>query len=250
MTQRMRIITKWTSLGLLLLFLAYLFMNMNIWRYLLQLLFPSESSVIYPRATLFDLAKEHTILVAASSILAVAAGLGAGLFATRPAGRDFLPTINSLVSLAQTFPPVAVLALAVPFLGFGFQPTVIALFLYSVLPVLRNTISGIESVAPEMTEAAQGMGMSSAQVLYRVELPLALPVVLAGIRTSVVINVGTATLGAVAGAGGLGAPIISGLVNQNPAYILEGAAAAALLALTIDRILGTLFSTSPANTTV
>ncbi len=237
MKPRMRVLAGWFLIVLFTLILAYLLMNQSIWRSVLERLFPSEPSVIYPRADLFDLVIEHLILVIASSVLAVVVGMTVGLFTTRPMGKDFLPTVNSLVSLAQTFPPVAVLALAVPFLGFGFQPTVIALFLYSVLPILRNSISGIESVPHELIEAAKGMGMSSAQVLSKVELPLALPIIVAGIRISVVINVGTATLGAVVGAGGLGTPIVSGLVNQNPAYVLEGATAAALLAFTIDRIL-------------
>ena len=134
----------------------------------------------------------------------------------------------------QTFPPAAVLALSVPALGFGFSPTIAALFLYSVLPILRNTLGGLASVSADAVDAARGMGMTPAQVLARVELPLALPVILAGVRTSVIVNVGTATIGATIGAGGLGAPIISGLVNQNPAFLAEGTIIVGLMAISID----------------
>jgi osmoprotectant transport system permease protein len=153
---------------------------------------------------------------------------------TRPRGRQFLPVAEKLAAVVQTFPPAAVLALSVPALGFGFSPTIAALFLYSVLPILRNTLGGLASVSTDAVDAARGMGMTPAQVLGKVELPLALPVILAGVRTAVIVNVGTATIGATIGAGGLGAPIISGLVNQNPAFLAEGTIIVGLLALTID----------------
>lgn len=205
---------------------------------LLKLLFPGEREVLYPRAAPPLLLGEHLVLVALSSTAATVVGVAVGLFVTRPAGRDFLTLANDLSSLAQTVPPVAVLALAVPMIGFGFKPTVAALFLYSILPVIRNTIAGIESVDPRLKEAALGVGMTRMQLLAMVELPLSLRVIMAGIRTSVVINIGTATIGAVVGAGGLGTPIISGLVRENPAFVLEGALIAALLAFLFDQYLG------------
>jgi osmoprotectant transport system permease protein len=183
------------------------------------------------------LLKEHMVLVFFSSLAATLIGVAVSIAVTRPAGRDFLNLVNDISSLAKTIPPVAVLALAVPFIGFGFKPTVLALFLYSILPVIRNSIAGLESVSGGLLEAARGMGMTRAQVLLKVELPLALRVIMAGVRTSVVINVGTATVGAVVGAGGLGTPIISGLVRENPAFVLEGAIAAALLAFLLDQYL-------------
>jgi len=129
-------------------------------------------------------------------------GLALGVFVTRPAGADFFDVIADLANFGQTFPPIAVFVLAVPILGFGFSPTVLALTLYGVLPVLFNTIAGIRSLPANVLESAAGMGMRPWQVLWRVELPLAAPVILAGVRVSVVINVSTATLGAIAGAGG------------------------------------------------
>jgi osmoprotectant transport system permease protein len=125
----------------------------------------------------------------------------------------------------------------VPVVGFGARPTIVALLVYGLLPVVRNTISGLEGVPAEVVQAARAMGMTKGQVLRRVELRLALPVIMAGVRTSVVINIGTATLGATIGAGGLGAPIIAGLIGQNPAYILEGAVVAGLLAVIADNAL-------------
>ena len=220
-----------------LIFAAFI-SNMALWERLLRFLFPREKVFLYPQANLSQLVGEHLVLVLVSSALAIIVGLSIGIFVTRPAGKDFLRIANELSSLAQTFPPVAVLALAVPLLGFGFKPTITALFTYSVLPILRNTIAGLEGVPLNTIEAASGMGMSRLQILGRIELPLALKVILAGIRISVIVNIGTATIGAVVGAGGLGSPIISGLVRDNPAFVLEGALAAALLALLADFLIG------------
>lgn len=210
----------------------------GVWESLLSPVYPDLREYLYPRTGLWTLIGEHLILVAVSSFLSVSIGVGLGIFVTRSWGRDFLPAVNSLVSIGQTFPPVAVLALAVPAVGFGAKPTIIALFLYGLLPVVRNTISGLDAVPAEVREAAGGMGMTEVQSLFRAELPLALPVIMAGIKVSVVINIGTATIGATIGAGGLGAPIISGLASDNPAFILQGSVLAALFAIIADSLLG------------
>jgi len=228
---------NWLPLIVVTVVFLVIVIDMDVMRILLTALFPGEKEVIYPRANLLVLLEEHMLLVLLSSFAATVIGVGVGILVTRPAGRDYLNLVNDISSLAQTIPPIAVLALAVPFIGFGFKPTVLALFLYSILPIIRNSIAGLESVSPNLIEAARGMGMTRAQVLLRVELPLAFRVIMAGIRTSVVINVGTATVGAVVGAGGLGTPIISGLVRDNPAFVLEGAIAAALLAFILDQYL-------------
>jgi osmoprotectant transport system permease protein len=216
---------------------AFLVADRQVWRLALGALFPSERELLYPRAGLPALFGEHLLLVIVSSGAAALVGTVLGISVTRPSGRDFLPVASDLSSFAQTIPPVAVLALAVPFIGFGLKPALLALFLYSVLPVLRNTIAGLESVPAHVLEAAEGMGMTRGQALRRVELPLAFRVIMAGIRTSVVINVGTATVGAIAGAGGFGSPIVAGLVRENPAFVLEGAVSAALLAFFLDQLL-------------
>lgn len=219
---------------------AALVLSEDVLRAVLSVLFGRTEDLVYPRASLAFLLMEHLTLVAVSSALAALVGFSVGIAVTRPAGRDFLSLVQDFSSLAQTFPPVAVLALSVPALGFGFEPAVAALFLYSILPIVNNTISGLESVPSNVKEAATGMGMSRFQVLVLTEIPLAAKVMIAGLRTSVVINVGTATVGAVVGAGGLGAPIVSGLVRDNIAYVFEGAATAALLALIVDWGLGKL----------
>jgi osmoprotectant transport system permease protein len=203
---------------------------------LLGLFFPGRSPLLYPRAGLVFLVAEHLGLVLASSLLAAALGVAMGILATRRGAESFAQLAERLAALSQTLPPAAVLALAVPLLGFGFAPTIVALLLYGILPVLRNTMSGLAGVGRDVLEAARGMGMGRLRILIRIELPLAAPVILAGLRTSVIVNIGTATVGATIGAGGLGAPIISGLVTQNPSFLAEGAITVALLALTVDSL--------------
>jgi osmoprotectant transport system permease protein len=227
-------ITAWIPFAILGVVFVFLSSSTEAWRVGLGAIFQGRQDLLYPRADPAWLVGEHLLLVGISSILAIIVGAGAGIAVTRPRGRQFLPIAEKLAAVVQTFPPAAVLALSVPALGFGFRPTIAALFLYSILPILRNTLGGIAALSPDIVDAARGMGMTPMQVLGRVELPLAMPVILAGIRTSVIVNVGTATIGATIGAGGLGAPIISGLVNQNPAFLLEGTIIVGLLALTID----------------
>ncbi|PVD18085.1 amino acid ABC transporter permease [Mesotoga sp. Brook.08.105.5.1] len=243
MTEKRSRVLSWVLLGLFLLAFVLLISNMAWWESFLRWFFPGEKQVLHPRGTLLELVAEHLWMVIVSSGLATIIGISIGVLVTRPMGRQYLPLVSNLSSLGQTFPPVAVLALAVPLLGFGFKPTVAALLLYGLLPILRNTIVGIENIPADVREAAYGMGMSSWQVLFRIELPLALKVIMSGIRISVVINIGTATVGATIGAGGLGSPIIAGLVAENPAFVLEGAIPAALLAFSADALLGNIEKT-------
>jgi len=137
------------------------------------------------------------------------------------------------VNIGQTFPPVAVLALAVPVFGFGDKPTLIALFLYGLLPIFENTLTGLTTLPPPVVEAARGMGMTSAQRLVKVEVPLAMPVILAGIRLSVVIGLATATIGSTVAARTLGEVIIAGLISNNLAFVLQGGLVVAALAILI-----------------
>lgn len=228
---------RWLLLALLCAGFIALISDMRLWEAGLSFLFPQESQVVHPRAPLLILVWEHLQLVSISSGLTMAIGIPLGIWVTRPGGRDLLPQVTNITSFGQTFPPVAVLALAVPFLGFGLLPTVAALFLYGLLPVVRNTIAGVNGVPGDVLDSAYGMGMSRFQALLRVEVPLAAPAILAGVRVSVVINIGTAMIGAVIGAGGLGSPIIAGLVQDNTAYIVEGALPAAMLAVLADHAL-------------
>lgn len=230
-------IKRWILLSLLTGAFVALMANMGVWELTLRLFFPRELQVMYSRDSLLALVGQHLKLVSISSGLTILVGVPLGIWVTRPGGRNFLPIITNFTAFGQTFPPVAVLALAVPMLGFGVKPTVLALFLYGLLPVLHNTIAGLRAVTPGVLDAAYGMGMSRIRALSRVEIPLAAPVILAGIRVSVVINIGTAMIGAVIGSGGLGAPIIAGLIQENMAYIIEGAVPAALLAVLTDQLL-------------
>lgn len=201
---------------------------------LFQWLAPDARQVIYQRVDFIQLLTRHLLVVSVAASITVIMGVLAGVVVTRQWGRDFLPLIAQLAALGQTFPPVAVLALAVPALGFGTLPIIVALVLYGLLPIVRNTIAGLTDVDPGVVSAATGMGMTSGQILRQVELPLAAPVILAGIRTSVTINIATAALGATVGASNLGDPIIAGIVNGNNAYIVQGAMVIALLAVSID----------------
>lgn len=204
--------------------------------WLLQGLSPGERLSFAP--PLWQLTLTHLALVLLATATAVLLGVPLAVLVTRP-GREALRQLTeTLVGLGQTVPTFAILALAVPALGFGWAPTLLGLIVYGLVPVVSNGVAGLLSVDRGILDAARGMGMTGRQRLWRVELPLALPVLLAGVRTSTVYNVGTATVGAALGAGGLGVPIINGLSQQNTGLVLVGAILAALLALTLDALLG------------
>ena len=197
-------------------------------------LFPELERPMYEQDSFSSLMLAHVMLVGWSSSLAILIGMGAGIFVTRSAGREFRPLVETLAAAGQTFPPVAVLAVAVPLIGFGELPALIALALYGWLPVLQATLAGIGSVPQDIRETAEGLGMNSRQRLLRIELPLAAPVILAGIRTSVIVNIGTAAIASTVGAKTLGLPIIVGLSGFNTAYVIQGAVLVGLLAVTAD----------------
>lgn len=173
-------------------------------------------------------------------LLLVLLSLGAAILVALPAGvalerrRSISETVIRGVGLLQTIPGIALLAFMIPIFGIGAAPAVVALFLYSLLPILRNTYTGIVEAAPDAVSAGRALGMTEVQLLTRIRLPLAAPVIMAGIRTAAVINVGTATLAAFVGAGGLGDPIVAGLALSDPVMILSGAVPAAILALLVD----------------
>ncbi len=202
---------------------------------LFSALFPQLPRPVYQQESFVALTLAHFWLVGVSSLLAIVMGLGAGILVTRPWGREFRPLVESIAAVGQTFPPVAVLAIAVPVMGFGREPAIIALVLYGVLPILQGTLAGIAAVPESVQSVAKGMGMSSLQRLIKVELPLAAPVIVAGIRTSVIINIGTATIASTVGASTLGTPIIIGLSGFNTAYVVQGAVLVALAAIIVDR---------------
>ena len=196
--------------------------------------FPEIDPPVYEADSFFMLFLSHAGFVAVSSLLSAALGILFGIFATRRIGRDFRTLIGTVATIGQTFPPVAVLAIAVPALGYGALPVLVALAIYGLLPIVENTIAGLESVPPPVKEAASGMGLSPLQLLFQVELPLAAATILAGIRISVIINIGTAAIGSTIGAVTLGTPIIDGLVSDKLSYVLQGAVILGLFAIITD----------------
>src|SRR5437588_9176284 len=175
------------------LFVALLFGLPHL-RRLFQWSFPGFGPPVFERGSFFALWLSHAGLVLVAGGAATIIGIALAIFVTRPAGRDFRALVSTLAAVGQTFPPAAVLALAVPALGFGPRPTIVALFLYGLLPVIENAIAGLDGVPDAVREAADGMGLSSWQLLCAVELPLAAPAIIAGIRVSVTIAIGTATI--------------------------------------------------------
>jgi len=183
---------------------------------------------------------QHLQLVLAAEALAVLIGVPVGFVVSRKALRWIGSPLMALTNIGQTIPTLALLALTSIALGSGFRAAVVGLLVYALLPIVRNTYAGIQSVGPAVKEAAQGMGMSRWQVTTRVELPLARPVVVAGIRTSMVVNVGTAAVAGMIGGIGLGKLITIGISVNVFELVLQGAAPAAALAILLDAILGAL----------
>lgn len=221
-------------LTLALLVLAALVLGMPALKPLFAVLYPALDRPLYEADSFLALTADHLALVGLSSLAAVVLGGAAGVFVTRPSGAEFRGLLEAVATMGQTFPPVAVLAVTVPVIGFGPEPALIALTLYALLPIVENTVAGLEGVPESVLETARGLGMRPAEILVRVELPLAAPVILAGIRTAVVINVGTAAIASTVGAKTLGLPIIIGLNGSNQAYVLQGAVIVAALAVVLD----------------
>jgi osmoprotectant transport system permease protein len=181
---------------------------------------------------------EHLVLVLASVGLATALGVPLGILLTRRV--TWQRPVLGLANLIQTIPSLALfgLLIPIPFFGIGTRTALVALTLYALLPILRNTVTGIDGIDAALREAAVGMGMTDGQLLRRVELPLAASVILAGIRLATVIGVGVATIAAPIGAGGLGTLVFSGVASLDNQRILAGAIPAAVLALVADALLG------------
>lgn len=184
-----------------------------------------------------DAAVEHVRLILVSTLLAIAVAVPAGILITRQGFRDFSGIILGVANIGQSVPSIAILAVFMGILGLGFKTAIFALWLYALLPIIRNTATGIDEVDPNIIEAAKGMGMTNRQILLQIELPLSFPVMFAGVRTAAVINVGTAALGAFIGAGGLGTFIIAGIPLMRDSLILVGAILTAVMAILVDWIL-------------
>jgi osmoprotectant transport system permease protein len=193
------------------------------------------------RAEIVVATREHLVLVLASMAMAIAIGVPMGLVIV---GHPRARTVAlGAASVLQTVPSLALFGFLIPlpFLGgIGARTAIVALVLYALLPIVRNTYVGLTAVDPAILEAAEGMGMTEEQILFRVRLPLATSVILAGIRTATIITIGVATIAAAIGAGGLGTFIFRGVAMVSDAVILAGAIPAALLALLADFLLGLL----------
>ena len=220
-------------LGLAVLFLLAFLFSPESFAGLFQPLTKNNAPAIYTQTSLLSLTLSHLGLVALAVTASTLVAVGLGVLVTRPAGREFLPLARTVTAVGQTFPPVAVLALAVPMMGFGAAPTLVALFLYGLLPIFENTLTGLTNQPPEVTEAARAMGLTDRQRLWQVELPLALPLILAGVRLSAVISLATATIGSTVAAKTLGEVIIAGLLSSNTAFVVQGGLIVGLLAILI-----------------
>ncbi|MCL6443508.1 MAG: ABC transporter permease [Alicyclobacillus sp.] len=183
---------------------------------------------------ILTLTEQYLELVLVASTFSICIGLVIGISVTRNSLRSIAPLALGAVNVCQSIPTLAVLALVMGFLGIGFKPAVFALFIYSLLPVVQNTMIGLIRIEPGILEAARAMGMSRMKVLISIELPLAASVIMSGIRTAVTVNIGTATLGALIGAGGLGNLVFTGLSMEEISVMLAGAIPIAILAIIAD----------------
>lgn len=194
-------------------------------------IFSYSSDIMY-------LVQQHLLLVAVSGALAILIGVPLGVWLSRPAMRRYSESIMQTLNVGTTIPTLALLALAMSFLGIGFLPSIFGLFVASLLPIVRNAYAGLLAVPPYLKESATGMGMQAWQILLRVELPNALFVIFAGVRTALAINVGTAALAFLIGGGGLGELIFTGIDLMDTGMLLAGAVPTALLAVFVDFAVG------------
>jgi osmoprotectant transport system permease protein len=185
---------------------------------------------------LIRLTIQHIQITGLAVLLAILLGVPVGIFISK--NRSLRSPVLGVANIFQTIPSLALFGLIIPLLGTGYVPSVFVLFLYALLPIIKNTFIGINSVEESIIDAGRGMGMTAKQILTKVEIPLALPVIMGGIRISTVINIGTATIAALIGAGGLGEMIFKGISMASDNMVLAGAVPTALLAIFADKVLG------------
>lgn len=180
---------------------------------------------------LYKLTLEYLQVVISSSLLSFTIAFLIGSFVHLYQWESLKDLCLAAGSFSATFPTIAIIALLVPNLGYGFKPVFVGLVIYGIFPILNSTVNGYHQVDQLVIQVADGMGMSHTQRLVKVELPLAIPTILAGVKTSVIINIAATTVGAVVGAGGLGMPIVSGIRTNNPVLLIKGAIPVALIAI-------------------
>jgi osmoprotectant transport system permease protein len=210
-----------------LVFLGYVW-----WHQTADLDFTERTQLAWP--TVFSLIWQHVKLTVVAAVLVVAIAVPLGVILTRGPAKRAAPVVVAIANGGQAAPSVGLIVLLALWLGFGFWTAILALVLYGLLPVLRNTITGLQGVDPTLVEAGRGVGMSSAAVLFRIELPLAGPVIMAGVRTALVLIVGTAALATFISAGGLGAILNTGITLFRFSLMIVGALLIALLALLVE----------------
>lgn len=181
--------------------------------------------------------QRHLLMVLTAELAVILIGVPLGILVTRPGFRRFAAPVIGGANAGQSIPSLAIVAIMVPLLGMGFWPAIAALFIWGLLPILRNSYAAINNINPAIVEAARGMGMTKGQIARKIELPLALPVVMTGIRVSTVVIVGTATLAALIAAGGLGRIILAGVFSGVPLITLQGAAPTAAMAISLGFVL-------------
>ncbi|MFC2003335.1 ABC transporter permease [Chloroflexota bacterium] len=181
--------------------------------------------------------KDHLLMVFWAVLIAIAIGVPLGTLVTRTGFTKLSPLVIGGANVGQSIPSLAVIAIMAPVLGFGLQSAIVALFIYGLLPILRNSYASMKNIDPAMIEAARGMGMTRWQIIRRIELPLARPVIMAGIRISTVVTVGTAELAVLVGGKGLGTITLTGVFARQVLLILQGAAPTAILAISLGFIL-------------
>jgi osmoprotectant transport system permease protein len=185
-------------------------------------------------STVLRLTWEHVLITFVSTVLVVGVAIPLGVVLTRPGLRRVAPVVVGIANAGQAAPAIGLVVLFAIWLSFGFWTGVLAFTLYGILPVLRNTITGLEAVDPTLVEAGRGMGMSNTGVLFRVELPLAVPVIMTGVRTALVLVVGVAAFATFINAGGLGSLIVTGITLFRYSVLVSGALLIAVLALVVE----------------
>ena len=222
-----RSMMPYVVLGAIALAIVWLLIATGLWNDMLKF----RKDVLY-------LSKQHLILVGISGAAAIISGIALGIWLSRPWMRRWAEPTIQVVNMATSIPTLGKLALMMTLLGIGPLPAIVGLWIATLLPIIRNTFVGIRAVPEHLIDAAQGMGMSSTAILTRVEIPNALFVIFAGVRTAMAVNVGTAPIAFLIGGGGLGELIFTGIDLQDYAMLLAGAIPTALLAVTVDFLFG------------
>lgn len=227
-------------IGVLFVASVYIFPLIKEWMYTVS----HNTNLLQVSDYGFDLRKltlEHIEMSVIAVIGTILIGLPLGVFATTKIGKQFEPLIVKLTSISKALPAIGVLAVLIPLLGYGIKSAAVALLFCGVMPIIFNTISGLENVPDYLVEVGEAMGMKNSQVFFKIKLPLSFPVLMAGIRASSIIVIGCATLAAMAGAGGLGTLVYAaGVRGFDPIMLLQGALPICLFALFVDRLLGYL----------